>query len=153
MIAKPLQKSFEFALNDAIKRRHEYVTLEHLLYALLHDREVADVVRQCGGDISMLKKQLEDFLNRTLMSINEQQAEKDYNVADFYRRTGHPGAAYFYYEVVRRRYAGSSWAEKAVQHMNEIRNKVETEKRDVRFSAYNPGNWRPRRDPRGMLDK
>src|SRR5438477_2829708 len=66
MIAKPLQKSFEFALNDAVKRRHEYVTLEHLLYALLHDREVADVIRQCGGDISMLKKQLEDFLNRTL---------------------------------------------------------------------------------------
>src|SRR5438105_904043 len=66
MIAKPLQKSFEFALNDAVKRRHEYVTLEHLLYALLHDREAADVIRQCGGDISMLKKQLEDFLNRTL---------------------------------------------------------------------------------------
>ena len=66
MIAKQLQKSFEFALNDAMKRRHEYVTLEHLLYALLHDREAADVIRQCGGDISMLKKQLEDFLNRTL---------------------------------------------------------------------------------------
>jgi ATP-dependent Clp protease ATP-binding subunit ClpA len=66
VIAKQLQKSFEFALNDAVKRRHEYVTLEHLLYALLHDREAADVIRQCGGDISMLKKQLEDFLNRTL---------------------------------------------------------------------------------------
>jgi ATP-dependent Clp protease ATP-binding subunit ClpA len=69
MIAKPLQKSFEFALNDAIKRRHEYVTLEHLLYALLHDREVADVVRQCGGDILLLKKQLDDFLNRTLEKL------------------------------------------------------------------------------------
>src|SRR3989475_6744211 len=69
MIAKPLQKSFEFALNDAIKRRHEYVTLEHLLYALLHDREVADVVRQCGGDIPLLKKQLDDFLNRTLEKL------------------------------------------------------------------------------------
>jgi ATP-dependent Clp protease ATP-binding subunit ClpA len=69
MITKPLQKSFEFALNDAIKRRHEYVTLEHLLYALLHDREVADVVRQCGGDIPLLKKQLDDFLNRTLEKL------------------------------------------------------------------------------------
>src|SRR5437588_4056638 len=69
MIAKPLQKTFEFALNDAIQRRHEYVTLEHLLYALLHDREVADVVRQCGGDIPLLKKQLDDFLNRTLEKL------------------------------------------------------------------------------------
>src|SRR5438067_7586370 len=66
MIAKPLQKTFEFALNDAITRRHEYVTIEHVLYALLHDREVARVVRECGGDVDVLKKQLDDFMNRTL---------------------------------------------------------------------------------------
>src|SRR5437667_4594881 len=71
MIAKPLQKSFEFALNDAISRRHEYVTLEHLLYALLHDREVMRVVRECGGDVDQLKKQLDDFMNRTLEKLPE----------------------------------------------------------------------------------
>ena len=69
MIAKPLQKSFEFALNEALKRHHEYVTLEHLLYALLHDRETADIVRACGGDIAVLKKQLDDFLSRTLEQL------------------------------------------------------------------------------------
>ncbi len=69
MIAKPLQKTFEFALNDAIRRRHEYVTLEHLLYALLHDREVTDVIRQCGGSIEELKKQLDDFMTRTLEKL------------------------------------------------------------------------------------
>src|SRR5438477_10359029 len=69
MIAKPLQKTFEFALNDAIQRRHEYVTLEHLLYALLHDREAAKVIRECGGDIEQLKKQLDDFMNRTLETL------------------------------------------------------------------------------------
>src|SRR5260370_37924713 len=66
MIAKPLQKTFEFALNDAISRRHEYVTIEHVLYALLHDREVAQVIYECGGDVDVLKKQLDDFMNRTL---------------------------------------------------------------------------------------
>src|SRR5438093_2328870 len=66
MIAKPLQRTFEFALNDAIARRHEYVTLEHLLYALLHDREAAEAIRECGGDVDQLKKQLDDFMNRTL---------------------------------------------------------------------------------------
>ena len=71
MIAKPLQKTFEFALNDAITRRHEYVTLEHLLYALLHDREAAKVIRECGGDIEELKKQLDDFMNRTLEKLPE----------------------------------------------------------------------------------
>ena len=69
MIAKPLQKSFEFALNEALKRHHEYVTLEHLLYALLHDRETAEIVRACGGDIAVLKKQLDDFLSRTLEQL------------------------------------------------------------------------------------
>src|SRR5438067_1001972 len=69
MIAKPLQKTFEFALNDAIQRRHEYVTLEHVLYALLHDRDAAKVIRECGGDIEQLKKQLDDFMNRTLEKL------------------------------------------------------------------------------------
>jgi ATP-dependent Clp protease ATP-binding subunit ClpA len=69
MIAKPLQKTFEFALNDAIERRHEYVTLEHVLFALLHDREAAKAIRECGGDVDQLKKQLDDFMNRTLEKL------------------------------------------------------------------------------------
>jgi ATP-dependent Clp protease ATP-binding subunit ClpA len=69
LIARQLQKSFEFALTEAVKRRHEYVTLEHLLYALLHDREVVDVLHACGGDVAMLKKQLDDFLNRTFEQL------------------------------------------------------------------------------------
>jgi ATP-dependent Clp protease ATP-binding subunit ClpA len=55
LIAKGLQESFEFAVNEAMRRRHEYVTLEHLLYALLHDREAMAVVHACGGDIDLLK--------------------------------------------------------------------------------------------------
>jgi ATP-dependent Clp protease ATP-binding subunit ClpA len=69
MIARQLQKSFEFALHEALKRRHEYVTLEHLLYALLHDRDVLDVIRACGGDVDILRKQLDDFMNRTLEQL------------------------------------------------------------------------------------
>jgi ATP-dependent Clp protease ATP-binding subunit ClpA len=71
MIAKSLQESFEFAVNEAVTRRHEYVTLEHLLYALLHDREAAKVVSACGGDVSVLKKQLDDFLKTTLETLPE----------------------------------------------------------------------------------
>src|SRR6266576_6730593 len=71
MIAKSLQATFEFALSEAVKRRHEYVTLEHLLFALLHDRDVVEVVRACGGDVDVLKKQLDDFLNRTLEQLPE----------------------------------------------------------------------------------
>jgi ATP-dependent Clp protease ATP-binding subunit ClpA len=65
MIGKGLQEAFEFAVNEALRRRHEYVTLEHLLYALLHDREVAGVIRACGGDVDVLKKQVDDFMKKT----------------------------------------------------------------------------------------
>jgi ATP-dependent Clp protease ATP-binding subunit ClpA len=69
MIARQLQQTFEFALAKALKRHHEYVTIEHLLFALLHDREVATVVRNCGGDVDLLKKQLDDFLSKTLEKL------------------------------------------------------------------------------------
>ena len=69
MIAKALQSTFEFAVNEALRRRHEYVTLEHLLYALLHDRQASDVVRACGGDIEVLKKQLDDFMTKTFEEL------------------------------------------------------------------------------------
>ncbi|HEU4888231.1 MAG TPA: ATP-dependent Clp protease ATP-binding subunit ClpA [Thermoanaerobaculia bacterium] len=72
MIAKGLQASFEFAVNEAVRRRHEYVTLEHLLFALLHDRLVADVVRSCGGDVESLKLQLDQFIDKTYDRIDDE---------------------------------------------------------------------------------
>jgi outer membrane protein assembly factor BamD (BamD/ComL family) len=80
----------------------------------------------------------EDFLERTLYQINEQQAAKDFGAAEFYRRTGHPGAAYVSYEVVRRRYAGTNWAEKALARMKEIRGEVEAEAAKVQAENQAP---------------
>jgi outer membrane protein assembly factor BamD (BamD/ComL family) len=65
------------------------------------------------------------FLERQLGSITYQQAQKDYMTAEFYRRTGHPGSAYFYYEIVRRRYPGTKFADLATERMNRIREQVE----------------------------
>src|SRR5947207_9117530 len=72
MIAKQLQATFEFAVNEAVKRRHEYVTLEHLLYALLHDRDAAMAIRTCGGDVDELKKQLDDFMSKTYEQLPDE---------------------------------------------------------------------------------
>src|SRR3712207_6543400 len=71
MITKELQETLNFAATEAIKRRHEYVTLEHLLYALLHERTAAKVVRQCGGDADALSKELEQFFDEKLESVPE----------------------------------------------------------------------------------
>ena len=61
-----------------------------------------------------------DFLERQLIGINMQQAEKDFRTAEFYKRTNHPGSAYFYYEIVRRRYPGTPLADKAAERMKEL---------------------------------
>src|SRR5207249_4499250 len=72
-----------------------------------------------------LAQQKSGFLERQLGSITFQQAQKDYNTAEFYRRTGHAGSAYFYYEIVRRRYPGTKFADLATERMQEIHRQVE----------------------------
>jgi ATP-dependent Clp protease ATP-binding subunit ClpA len=69
MITKELQETLNFAAMEAIKRRHEYVTLEHLLYALLHERTAANVVRQCGGNVEALVEGLEAFFRDRLEAL------------------------------------------------------------------------------------
>jgi outer membrane protein assembly factor BamD (BamD/ComL family) len=66
-----------------------------------------------------------EFLERQLVGITLQQAEKDYKMAEFYRRTGHPESAYFYYEIVRRRYPGTKFFDLATEHMHELRAEAE----------------------------
>jgi hypothetical protein len=62
-----------------------------------------------------------EFLMSQLVSISVQQAEKDYLMAEYYRRTGHPASAYFYYELVRRRYPGTKYADLSAKQMQEMR--------------------------------
>jgi len=52
------------------------------------------------------------------------QAQKDVGPAAFYRRTGYPASALFYYEMVRRRYPGTTWSEKAKQAIHELQTEM-----------------------------
>jgi hypothetical protein len=49
------------------------------------------------------------------------EAERDFKVAEFYRRTGHPGSTVFYYELVGRRYPGTTYADLAEQRKLELK--------------------------------
>src|SRR6266540_6819609 len=75
MITKELQNTLSAALEEAIKRQHEYVTLEHLLFALLNDRTASNVIYHCGGDIDSLKKELEQFFDEHKDTLQREQAE------------------------------------------------------------------------------
>jgi ATP-dependent Clp protease ATP-binding subunit ClpA len=68
-VSKELQQTLQAAVAEARRRRHEYVTLEHLLHAMTRDKVASEVLLACGADLKMLEKELEDYLDRTLEAL------------------------------------------------------------------------------------
>jgi len=69
MISKELQDTLNLALAEAAKRRHEYLTLEHLLYALLEDKGACDIIRACGGSVKEIRKELDEFMTNNMEQL------------------------------------------------------------------------------------
>ena len=69
MIAKELQASIRFALAEAKRMRHEYLTVEHLLLALLKDGRTREVLKACGAEPKKLQESLESFLEETVEQL------------------------------------------------------------------------------------
>lgn len=69
MISKELELTIEATIRDAEARRHEYLTVEHILFALLHDDWGNEILSNCGGDVTRLKKLLEDFFEKEIPKI------------------------------------------------------------------------------------
>jgi ATP-dependent Clp protease ATP-binding subunit ClpA len=61
------------AYREAVSRRHAYVTLEHLLYALAHDNEGERILAACGADLPKLRRDLDAYLHDSI----EQQKRGD----------------------------------------------------------------------------
>jgi ATP-dependent Clp protease ATP-binding subunit ClpA len=69
-LSTEVEIALQVARTDAARRRHEYYTVEHLLYALLLDETTALVLRHAGGDPQALKKQLDTFLNEQIEQVD-----------------------------------------------------------------------------------
>jgi ATP-dependent Clp protease ATP-binding subunit ClpA len=61
MLSKGLENVLTDAFHEVRKRRHEYLTLEHLLYAMTREATGSDILDACGADVDRLRGQLEDF--------------------------------------------------------------------------------------------
>ncbi len=61
MMSREFEDTMGAALEEARQRRHEYLCVEHLLYAMLKDRHGADILEHCGCDLDRLRKRLENF--------------------------------------------------------------------------------------------
>jgi len=69
MFNHDVQIAFTLAVREAQRRRHEYLTTEHILYALLFEGSGQQIINVCGGDVEDLKRQLEDFFDKHLVSL------------------------------------------------------------------------------------
>ena len=63
MIAQELEVSLHMAFVEARQKRHEFITVEHLLLALLDNPSAAEVLRACSANVETLRRELTDFIN------------------------------------------------------------------------------------------
>jgi ATP-dependent Clp protease ATP-binding subunit ClpA len=69
MLSPELQATLQRAVDDVRGRRHEYLTLEHLLLSVLDDPTGADIITKCGGDTEKLRGDLERFLEEEVEEL------------------------------------------------------------------------------------
>jgi len=71
MLSKELEASLNVAFNEARNKRHEYITVEHLLLALLDNSSANSVLKACGADLSSLKVELSQYLDENTPIFHE----------------------------------------------------------------------------------
>lgn len=71
MINRELEMTLAAAIKEAKVRRHEFFTLEHILFALLHDMTGRRILYHCGADLEKLKERVGRFLNERVETLPE----------------------------------------------------------------------------------
>ena len=77
MLSRELEVTLNLAFKSARDKRHEFMTVEHLLLALLDDASASNVLKACGADISVLRQDLIEFVDSTTPIISDIQLEQE----------------------------------------------------------------------------
>ncbi|BDF94579.1 MULTISPECIES: ATP-dependent Clp protease ATP-binding subunit ClpA [Pseudoalteromonas] len=77
MLNKDLELTLNAAFREARTRRHEFMTVEHLLLALLDNPSAGEALHACGIDMAALKAELSDFINETTPVIPDLEEERE----------------------------------------------------------------------------
>ena len=82
MFSAALEIVLTIAYREAVSRRHAYLTLEHLLYALAHDPDGERILGACGADLPRLRRELNAYLDESVETIRRgQDREPEQTVA------------------------------------------------------------------------
>ncbi|QTH71473.1 ATP-dependent Clp protease ATP-binding subunit ClpA [Pseudoalteromonas xiamenensis] len=77
MLNKDLEITLNAAFREARARRHEFMTVEHLLLALIDNPSAGDALGACGVDKDNLKKELSDFIDETTPVIPDLEEDRE----------------------------------------------------------------------------
>ncbi|GKW51490.1 MULTISPECIES: ATP-dependent Clp protease ATP-binding subunit ClpA [Pseudoalteromonas] len=77
MLNKDLELTLNAAFREARTRRHEFMTVEHLLLALLDNPSAGEALNACGVDMGALKVELSDFIDETTPVIPDLEEDRE----------------------------------------------------------------------------
>src|SRR5690606_24694029 len=77
MLSRDLELTLSAAFNNAREKRHEFMTVEHLLLALLDNDVALDVLDNVGADVPRLRAALIDYIEATTPVVPEEETDRD----------------------------------------------------------------------------
>jgi ATP-dependent Clp protease ATP-binding subunit ClpA len=90
MFNQDVQITFSLAVREAQRRHHEFLTTEHVLYAMLFDEHGLEILQACGGDVDLLRTDLELYFEQHLESLehlDEEMPEQTIGLQNVLQRT------------------------------------------------------------------
>src|SRR5438270_7008149 len=85
MFSPSVEIVLHIAFREALARRHAYLTLEHLLYALAHDPDGERILGACGADLPRLRRNLSVYLDESIEQLVSGQEREPEQTAAFRR--------------------------------------------------------------------
>jgi ATP-dependent Clp protease ATP-binding subunit ClpA len=85
MFSPSVEVVLHIAFREAVARKHAYLTLEHLLYALAHDADGERILAACGADLGRLRKSLNQYLDESIERFGRGKEREPEQTAAFRR--------------------------------------------------------------------
>ena len=85
MLSKELEFTLNLAFKEAREKNHEFMTVEHLLFALLGNPSAVEVLRACGGNIEQLRTDVSKFLDETTPRLSADDTRETQPTLGFQR--------------------------------------------------------------------
>ena len=85
MFSTAVEVVLHIAFREAVSRRHAYLTLEHLLYAVAHDPDGERILAACGADLPLLRRNVSDSLDESVEALPRGQEREPEQTTAFRR--------------------------------------------------------------------